>query len=190
MEAASFPLTFDVAYPQKLSRWLIFVKWLLAIPHFLILSVLNNVQGVLAFIAFFAILFTRRYPRGLFDFMVGASRWNANVAAYFGLLRDEYPPFDWAPGKYPVTYEVAYPETLSRWLVFVKWLLLFPHYLVLWILYVAALIVAIVAWFAILFTAQYPRGMFDFQVGVTRWSYRVLAYFYLLRDEYPPFTLS
>lgn len=191
MQVTNFPLTYDVAYPQRLSRGLIFVKWwLLAIPHYLILYVLNGVQGVIAVIAFFAILFTRRFPRGLFDFMVSVTRWNANVGAYIGLLRDEYPPFDLAPGKYPVTYEVAYPEILSRWLPLVKWFLLIPHYLILLILGMASVIVAVVAWFAILFTAQFPRGLFDFQVGVTRWSYRVVAYLYLLRDEYPPFSLS
>jgi hypothetical protein len=190
MEASRFPLTYDVAYPQQLSRGLIFVKWLLLIPHGLILNVLNGVQSVIALIAFFAIFFTRRFPRGLFDFMVGISRWNANVGAYILLMRDEYPPFDLAAGKYPVTFELAYPEVLARWLVLVKWLLLFPHYLVLAVLWMAFFVVLIVAWFAILFTAKFPRGLFDFQVGVLRWSYRVTAYFYLMRDEYPPFTLS
>ncbi len=190
MEAASFPLTYDVTYPQRLSRGLIFVKWLLAIPHLFILGVFNNLQGIIALITFFAILFTRRFPRGLFDFMVGVSRWNANVGAYILLMRDEYPPFDLGGGKYPVTYELAYPETLSRWLIFVKWFLLIPHFLVLYVLYLAAFVVLIVAWFAILFTAQFPRGLFDFQVGVLRWTYRVSVYLYLMRDEYPPFTLS
>lgn len=186
----TYPLRYDVQYPEKLSRWLIFVKWLLAIPHFLIVGVLGNLQGVITFIAFFAILFTGRFPRGLFDFYVNAGRWAANLSAYIGLMRDEYPPFAWEPGKYSVTYEVDYPETLSRGLIFVKWLLAFPHYIVLFFLYLAAVVVWVVAWFAILFTAQFPRGMFGFLVGVTRWTYRVQAYVVLLRDEYPPFSMD
>ena len=95
--ASGYPLRYDVEYPENLSRWLIFVKWLLAIPHFLILYALMGVAYVILFIAFFAILFTRRYPRGLFDFVVNVNRWNANVGAYVGLLRDDYPPFSLEP---------------------------------------------------------------------------------------------
>ncbi len=186
----SFPLRYDVAYPERLSRWLIFVKWLLAIPHLLILYVLGSVQGILTLIAFFAILFTRRYPRGLFDFAVYIQRWSSNVGAYIGLQRDEYPPFGGEAGKYPVTYAVDYPEVLSRWLIFVKWLLVIPHAIVLWVLYMAAIVAVIIAWFSILFTERYPRGLFDFAVGVSRWTLRVTAYTNLLRDEYPPFSLQ
>jgi len=190
MQVTNFPLTYDVAYPQRLSRGLIFVKWLLAIPHLFILNALNGVQAVIVLIAFFAILFRQRFPRALFDFVVNVGRWNANVGAYILFMRDEYPPFDLAAGKYPLTYEIAYPETLSRWRILVKWLLVLPHLLVLWFLYMATFIVLTVAWFAILFTAQFPRGLFDFQVGVLRWTYRVSTYLYLMRDEYPPFSLS
>jgi hypothetical protein len=190
-EGAAYPLRFDVEYPEELSRWLIFVKLLLAIPHFMILWALGIAAGVMGFIAFFAILFTKRYPRGLFDFVVNVNRWSANVDAYTGLLRDEYPPFSWEPGQYAVTYEVDYPEKLNRWLPLVKWwLLAIPHYIVLFFLGIAAFVVYIIAWFAILFTKRFPRGLFDFTVGVTRWQYRVNAYAGLLRDEYPPFSLK
>ena len=91
--APGYPLRYDVEYPEGLSRWLIFVKWLLAIPHSIILWALGVAAGVIGFIAFFAILFTKRYPRGLFDFVVNVNRWNANLGAYTGLFRDEYPPF-------------------------------------------------------------------------------------------------
>ena len=188
--ASGYPLRYDVEYPENLSRWLIFVKWLLAIPHFLILYALMGVANVIIFIAFFAILFTRRFPRGLFDFVVNIYRWNANVSAYVGLLRDEYPPFSWEAGKYPVTYEVDYPEQLNRWLPLVKWLLALPHYIVLMLLLIVAVLLWIVAWFAILFTGRFPQGIFNFIVGVTRWTYRVNAYVYLLRDDYPPFSLK
>jgi len=188
--APGYPLRYDVEYPEELSRWLIFVKWLLAIPHFIILWALGMASGVIGFIAFFAILFTKRYPRGLFDFVVNVNRWSANVDAYTGLLRDEYPPFSWEPGQYAVTYEVDYPEELNRWLPLIKWLLAFPHYIVLFFLFIGAFVALVIAWFAILFTKRFPRGLFDFIVGVTRWQYRVNAYTGLLRDEYPPFSLG
>ena len=189
LTAVSYPLRFDVQYPERLSRLLIFVKWLLAIPHLIVVYLLGIVSSLFMLIAFFAILFTRRYPRGLFDFVVGVNRWSANLTAYVGLLRDEYPPFSWEAGTYPVTYEVDYPEQLSRWLIFVKWLLIIPHVIVLYLLIIVALVVWTVGWFAILFTGCFPRGMFDFVVGVLRWNYRVNAYTGLLRDEYPSFSL-
>jgi hypothetical protein len=189
--APDYPVRFDIEYPELLSRWKIFVKWLFAIPHLIILSLLGIVLSVMTFIAFFAILFTKRWPRGMFDFAVQIQRWTANVAAYVLLKRDEYPPFSGDSGEYPVTYEVDYDENLSRWMIFVKWLLAIPHYIVLAFLAIAAYVLVIVAFFAILFTARYPRGMFDFNVGVFRWYQRVYAYSYLLfTDRYPPFSLK
>ena len=188
--APGYPVRYDVEYPEELSRWLIFVKWLLAIPHFMILWALSIAAGVMGFIAFFAILFTKRYPRGLFDFVVNFNRWSLNVDAYTGLLRDEYPPFSWEPGQYAVTYEVDYPEQLNRWLPLIKWPLAIPHIIVLLFLFIGAFVAWVIAWFAILFTKRFPRGLFDFVVGVTRWQYRVDAYTGLLRDEYPPFSLK
>ncbi len=188
--AGSYPVTFDVQYPQELSRWLIFVKWLLAIPHFVILYALLIAWEVVTFIAFFAILFTKRYPKELFDFSVNVYRWNANVYSYIFLMRDEYPPFSWEAGKYPVTYDVAYPEELSRWMIFVKWLLAIPHIIVLGLLYIGAMLALLAAWFAILFTKKFPESLFRFLIGVQRWQYRVYAYAYLMRDEYPPFSLE
>jgi len=187
--APEYPLRYDVEYPEELSRWLIFVKWLLAFPHFIILYLLGIASSVVGFIAFFAILFTKRYPQGLFDFVVNVNRWNANVMAYLMLFRDEYPPFSWEPGEYAVTYEVDYPEEMNRWLPLVKWLLAIPHVIVLLLLFIAIYFVYIIAFFAILFTKRFPRGLFDFTVGVHRWNYRVGAYTALLRDEYPPFSL-
>jgi hypothetical protein len=186
----SYPLNFDVEYPEGLNRWLPLVKWLLILPQALIVYVLAMVAYVLVLIAFFAILFTRKYPQGMFDFVAGFYRWNANVAAYSFLMRDEYPPFSWDPGIYPVTYEVSNPTELNRWLPLVKWLLAFPHYIALIVLGIIAYFVWIIVFFAILFTTRYPRGMFDFIVGYQRWSNRVFAYVSLMRDEYPPFSLN
>jgi Domain of unknown function (DUF4389) len=186
-----YPVRFDVEYPEGLSRWKIFVKWLLAIPHFIIVSLLITVAGVLEFIAFFAVLFTKKWPRGLFDFTVQIYRWSGNVYAYAVFLqRDEYPPFSGDAGQYPVALEIEYDENLSRWQIFVKWLLAIPHIIVLLFLGAAAGVVVFIAFFAILFTARYPRGMFDFVTGVARWWFRVQAYaFWFMTDRYPPFSL-
>jgi hypothetical protein len=188
--AAGYPVTFDVQYPQELSRWLIFVKWLLAIPHFVVIYLLGIASAVVTFIAFFAILFTKRYPRGMFDFVVGVNRWTANVTAYIFLLRDEYPPFSMDAGKYAVTYDVAYAEGLSRWLVFVKWLLVLPNAIVALLLLLVAELVTFVAWFSILFTKKYPESLFKFVVGALRWQHRTNAYSNLMTDQYPPFSME
>jgi hypothetical protein len=185
----AYPLVFDVEYPERLSRLLIFVKWLLALPHWIILYGLGVLVGAITFVAWFAILFTGRYPRELFDLVVKSWRWQANVAAYVGLMRDEYPPFSWEEGRYPVRFQVEYPERLSRLLIFVKWLLALPHYIVLFLLGLVAYLAWIVAWWAILITGRFPRALFDFLVGLGRWNWRVQAYTNLLRDEYPPFSL-
>src|SRR5438094_10025400 len=132
----SYPVRFDVEFPQRLSRWRIFLKWLFAIPQLIILYLLVVVSYVLVFIAFFAILFTKKWPRGMFDFAVQIQRWTLNVYSYVFLLRDEYPPFAGDSGQYPLTYEVEYDENLSRLLIFVKWLLVIPHLIVLTLLLV------------------------------------------------------
>jgi hypothetical protein len=188
--AASYPVTFDVEYPGELSRWLIFVKWLLAIPHLIILYGLGIATALITFIAFFIILFTKKYPEELFRFVVNVNRWSANVYSYVFLFRDEYPPFSWEPGKYAVTYDVGYPAELSRWMIFVKWLLAIPHYIVLYLLFIGAFLAMTVAWFAILFTKTFPPSLFRYLVGVGRWQYRVNAYTNLMRDEYPPFSME
>jgi hypothetical protein len=187
-----YPVTFDVEYPESLSRWKIFVKWLLAIPQFIIVYLLGAVNGVLIFIAFFAVLFTKKWPRGLFDFSIMIQRWTFNTYAYaLLLLRDEYPPFSGERSQYPLALEVEYREDLSRWMIFVKWLLAIPHFLVLVFLGIAAYFAVLIAFFAILFTGRYPRGLFDFVVGTARWAVRVNAYaFWFMTDRYPPFSLK
>ena len=188
--ASSYPLRFDVEYPERLSRWLILVKWLLAIPHFIVLYLLTLVVSVITVVAWFAILFTGRYPQGLFNFVVGYYRWDANVSAYILLMRDEYPPFTMEAGRYPVTLEMDYPERLSRWLIFVKWLFVIPSMIVLMLLGIVYYVTLVIAWFAILITGRYPKALFGFGVGVIRWSFRINAYSYLMTDKYPPFSLS
>jgi hypothetical protein len=185
-----FPLRFDVEYPEKLSRWLIFVKWLLAIPHLIAIYLLGIAFIVTTIIAFFAILFTKKYPEGLFKFGVGVQRWQENVLAYILLLRDEYPPFSLDATSYPVKFDADYPEDLNRWLPLVKWLLVLPVAIVGAIIMYAAYLTTFIAWFAILFTTRYPRSLFDFAVGALRWNARVSAYTNLWTDRYPPFDLK
>jgi hypothetical protein len=190
--AADYPVRFDVEYPDRLSRWKIFVKWILAIPHFIIVYLLQLVANLMVLIAFFAILFTKKWPRGMFDFMVQIQRWSMNTLVYaLTLQRDEYPPFSGDAGEYPVLLEIDYDENLSRWQIFLKWLFALPHLIVLVFLAIAAYVVVFIAFFAILFTGKFPRGMFDFVTGVLRWSIRVNAYgYWLLTDRYPPFSLK
>ena len=210
-----YPVRIEGQLDAKLSRWLWLVKWILAIPHYIVLALLWLTLFVLTIVAFFAILFTGRYPRGIFDFNVGVLRWTWRVAFYsYGALgTDRYPPFtlDDAP-DYPARLEVAYPEQLSRGLVLVKWwLLAIPHYIVTGIFlgggsYAAARVddwfwgigfetglIGILVLFggvALLFTTRYPGGLFDLAVGLDRWVARVAAYVLLMRDEYPPFRLD
>jgi hypothetical protein len=212
-----YPVRIDGELDPRVSRWLWLVKWLLAIPHYIVLAFLWLTLLVLTVIAFFAILFTGRYPRGIFDFNLGVLRWTWRVAFYsYGALgTDRYPPFtlDDVP-DYPARLHVAYPESLSRGLVLVKWwLLAIPHYIVVGILlgggtYAATRIgdydrvwgvgyhtglIGVLVFFvgvALLFTTRYPRGLFDLVLGLDRWVARVAAYVLLMRDEYPPFRLD
>ncbi|QGN32685.1 DUF4389 domain-containing protein [Microlunatus sp. Gsoil 973] len=194
-------------------RWLWLVKWVLAIPHYIVLFFLWIAFLVVTVIAFFAILFTGRYPRSLFDFAVGVLRWNWRVSFYsYGVLgTDRYPPFTLGDvPDYPAGLQLSYPETLSRGLVLVKWwLLAIPHYLVLAafsggayfavrstqyddrpdaIGVIGALL--LIVGFGLLFTGRYLPGVFDFVMGIQRWVLRVGCYTALLTDVYPPFRLD
>jgi hypothetical protein len=212
---ARHPVRVDGTLDPALSRWLWLVKWLLAIPHFVVLFFLFIAFFLLTIVALFAILFTGRYPRSIFDFNVGVLRWGWRVAFYsYGALgTDRYPPFTLGPvPDYPATIEVPYPVELSRGLVLVKWwLLAIPHYLLVSIFVgggwwfssgswedegrgggTPGLITLLVlfAGIALLFMARYPRGIFDFVMGLNRWVLRVVGYAALMTDSYPPFRLD
>jgi hypothetical protein len=186
-EGVAYPVTFDVEYPERLSRWKIFLKWLLAFPHFVIVYIISGATYIPA-AAFFTILFRKKYPRWWFDFLVNFLRYQYRISAYLLLLRDDYPALD---EEQAVHLDVECPADLNRWLPLVKWLLALPHYIVLMLLGIVYFIVLIIAWFAILITARYPRPLFAFSVAVIRWSLRVSAYaFYLFTDRYPPFSFK
>ena len=174
---------------------------MLALPHYIILAFLWIAFVVVWIIAFFAILFTAKYPKGLFDFNVGVLRWTWRVGfySYQALGTDKYPPFTLQSVDYPADLEVEYPERLSRGLVLVKWwLLAIPHYIIVAIFQGSggdrggpglAPILAIFAAVALLFTGKYPESIFYLVVGMNRWTYRVCAYAALMTDQYPPFRL-
>ena len=211
--SGAFPARLEGMREEPLSRWLWLVKWLLAIPHYLILVCLWFAFLVTTVIAGFAILFTGHYPRSLFTFNVGVLRWSWRVGfySYSALGTDRYPPFTLARTDYPADFDVPYPEHLSRGLVLDKWwLLAIPHYLILSAISgplivwqqagwdgdrartgfsLVSVLVLIVGVF-LLFTARYPNGMFDLLLGIQRWTYRVITYAALMRDEYPPFRLD
>ena len=207
----AYPVRVDAALDGHLSRWLWLVKWILAIPHFVVLVFLWLAFVLMSVFAFVAILFTGSYPRSIFDFNVGVLRWTWRVTYYAcgALGTDRYPPFSLEDKPdYPAHLEIAYPEHLSRGLVLVKWwLLAIPHYLVLGLFLGGGWAVAdstdssaaggglisvlvLIAAIALLFTGRYPRGVFDLVLGLNRWVLRVWAYAGLMTDEYPPFRLD
>lgn len=188
--ANAHPVVFDVEYPERLSRWLIFVKIILIIPHLFAVGLLMYAVAILTVLAWFSILFTGRYPKAFFEFNAGVLRWGSNAFAYAMLLRDEYPPFSWEQGEYPLTLDIPRPERQSRFRLFVRVFAIVPNYIVFYFVQIAWYITTFIAWWAILFTGRYPRGLFRFNVGVMRWYNRMAAYIYLLRDEYPPYSIS
>ena len=202
-----YPLTFNVDYPDRpLSRLTSFFRFLWIIPICIIAGLVGSgtlsiggadayswpsaVGGFLFLPLLLMILFRKKYPRWWFDWNLNLARFLMRVTAYACLLRDEYPSTD---EEQAVHLDFDYPDArqLSRGLPIVKWLLTIPHWIVLFFLWIGAIICIVIAWFAILLTARYPRSLFDYVVGVNRWTLRVDAYAILLiTDRYPPFSLQ
>jgi hypothetical protein len=202
-----YPASLLVDYPDReLNRLTSFLRLIVIIPAVILLCLVNgsvstwgedrgwniivSAGGVLFLATVIMLVFRRKYPRWWFDWNIALTKFSARVGAYLALLRDEYPSTD---EEQAVHIEIPYPDAekdLNQWLPLVKWLLAIPHYIVLFFLGIAVIFVVIFTWFAILFTGRYPKGLFDFVVGVMRWSLRVFAYAALLTtDKYPPFTL-
>ena len=201
----------DVDYPERLDRLTTLLRIIWLIPIAVIYSLLTatgnqtvvnqggqqvqssggGITGGLFAATLLMILFRRRYPRWWFDFLRELTRFGARIGAYVALLTDRYPS---TVDEQSVHLEIDYPDAerdLNRWLPLVKWLLAIPHYVVLFFLGIAAFVAVVIAWFAILITGRYPRGLFNFVVGVGRWGLRVGAYaFFLVTDRYPPFSLN
>jgi hypothetical protein len=207
-----YPVKLEIDYPQEpLNRATTFFRILCAVPILVLITILGvtgegyvssdasqemsssglGISGGLFAATALMILFRQRYPRWWFDFMLEFNRFSMRVWAYLMLLTDRYPS---TVEQQSVHLDIPYPDVkqdLNRWLPLVKWLLALPHYVVLVFLVIGAVIATILAWFAILFTGRYPRGLFEFVVGVNRWAMRVTAYALLLTtDEYPPFSLQ
>ena len=205
--STAYPMSLSIDYPdRKLNRLTTFFRLFMVIPIFIVLGLVMGVAynggtdganyqyaaGGLVFLPLvLMLLFRRKYPRWWFDWNLAIIKFTTRVSAYFMLLRDEYPSTD---EEQAVHIDIPYPnakEELNRWLPLVKWIIAIPHYIVLCFLDIAAWVVVIIAWFAILFTGRYPQSLFDFVVGVFRWSLRVVVYAFLLTtDRYPPFRLS
>ena len=205
---APYPVSFSVDYPDRdLNRLTTGLRIFTAIPIVALLATIGGGYsarwgggttgfaaggtGVLFIPPLLMILFRQKYPRWWYDWNLQVVRFSNRVGVYLALMTDRYPSTD---EQQSVHLDFPYPDArqgLNRWLPLVKWFLAIPHYVVLFFLYIAALVMEIVAWFAILFTGRYPRGIFDFVEGVIRWHNRVLGYaFLLITDEYPPFRLS
>jgi hypothetical protein len=199
-----YPVQVEGELAPQLSRWLWLVKWLLAIPHYVCLVVLWIAYLVLTIVAFFALLFTGRYPRGIFDFNVGVLRWTWRVAfySYSALATDRYPPFTLAEvPDYPAQLSVGYPEWHRRGLPLIGWWLLgIPHYVIAGILGGSTVgwqwsgglisVLVLVAAVVLLFKGEYPPGIFDLVMGFNRWVIRAGVYGSLLTPVYPPFRLD
>jgi hypothetical protein len=207
LTASTYPVQFDVAYPDRdLNRLTTAFRILMVIPILIVLGTLGGHDywnwgkgahvaevggGVLFLPVLLLIVFRQKYPRWWYDWNLELLRFTNRVFVYLALMDDTYPSSD---ERQSVSLEMRYPnaqQDLNRWLPIVKWLLAIPHLIVLFFLFLAAIVCAICAWFAILFTGRYPRGLFDFITGVFRWSNRVSGYaFVLVTDQYPPFRLS
>jgi hypothetical protein len=203
-----YPVRFDVEYPDReLSRLSTAFRIFAAIPILIVITFLTaptsggwghhtshatlTAAGIVFIPTVLMILFRQKYPRWWFDWNLELLRFANRVGVYLALMDDRYPSTD---ERQSVALDLPYPDAkneLNRWLPLVKWILAIPHFIVLFFLSIAAFFVVIFAWFAILFTGRYPRGLFDFVLGVSRWYNRVLGYaVVLVTDEYPPFRLS
>lgn len=186
VSSRAYPVQLSFERAPTYSRLLIFVKWLLVIPHYIALMFLGIGAWVVIIVSWFAVLITGRYPRGMFDYMVGVQRWGLRAGAYYMLLTDKYPPFSLQDDpSYPVHFDIEYPERIARWRPLVHWLLVIPAYIVAVLMLYVAFFVDFLAWFAILITGRFPDGLFNIVTVALRWQANVVAYAYWMTDRYP-----
>lgn len=187
--AGEYPLQADIEHQEEYARFLPLVKWLLLFPHYIVLFVLGIAALFVAIISFFAVIITRRYPQGMFDFMVGVHRWAWRVQAYLLLMTDRYPPFTLADDPdFPAMFEIDYPEEgTARWRPLFAGLIAIPYLIVAYIVLYLAEILVFFAFFTILFAKKFPKGMFEIVLIAMRWQARANAYVYWLTTKYPPF---
>jgi len=216
MVDTTYPARLTIDYQDKLSRVTTIFRVILAIPILIVLGILTSgsdtviqtvnetgevvsdtvntgvgIVGSLFLVTLLLILFRKRYPKWWFDFVLALNRFSLRISAYIALLTDKYPSTE---DEQNIHLELDYPNAqtdLKRGMPLVKWFLAIPHYVILFFLWIAVFVVVLIAWFAIIFTGRYPRGLFNFVVGVMRWTWRVQAYALLLAtDKYPPFRLT
>jgi hypothetical protein len=188
----SYPVTYEADYPEAgISRWRPFLQYFMAYPHLLVLLFVGLGALVAFVVAWFAILFTGRYPRGLFNFITGTLRWSNRVTGFSMLMTEKYPPFSLEEAPYPIRTRFEYPEAgIARWRPLVHYFMALPHLLILEFLWLGAVLGFIFAWWAIVFTRRYPPGVFNYIAGVNRWGTRVQGFVLLTTEEYPPFSLD
>jgi hypothetical protein len=191
MQAVSYPVKYELDMPERLSRWLWLIKWLLVIPHMIALWFVGAIALVLLFVAWLAILITGNYPRGLFDFVVGAQRWGMRANAYLFHMTDVYPPFSMQDDdQYPMRLTVEYPEKSSRLTAFFRWILVIPQAIIVWALTYVLQLLALVNIIVVIFTGKPNAEIFRIMVGINRWSARENLYALLATDKYPPFSMD
>jgi hypothetical protein len=189
--SAAYPVTYEVDIPEKLSRWMWLVKWLLAIPHLIVLWFVSIGVCVSVVIAWFAILFTGQYPRGLFDFVSGASRWYARVGGYIYHMTEKYPAFSMQDDPaYGIRYGVPYSDKSDRVSVLFRVLLAIPHMIILWALNYLLWAMLLIHIVIVLFTGKPNADIFKILAGINRWNTRAYSYLGLLTDKYPPFSFE
>jgi hypothetical protein len=190
---AGYPVSVEIDGPQPQSRLTVFFRLFMIIPHQIILYFLQIAAQVIFFIAWFAILFTGRYPAGMLNFTIGYIRWTTRVTAYAYLLTGAYPPFALGTADYPIRVDITgQVDGRNRLTTFwpIRFILAIPHFIVLAIIAIAVFVVLIIAWFVALFTGSVPAGLHNFLAGFMRWYTRVNAYILLVTDQYPPFSMN
>ena len=190
--SGAFPFGLDVDGPQPQGRLSVFLRYIFAIPQFIAVALVGIGAEIVTLIAWFAILFTGKYPAGMMNFATGYLRWSVRASGYLYLLTGTYPPFSLdADAAYPIRFSgEGQVDGRNRLTVFFRVFMLIPHIIVLYVLSAVAGVVLFISWLAALFTGSVPAGMHTFLAGVLRWMVRIQAYALLLTDEYPPFSLN